>query len=197
MNSTTRRRVNAERKAEYHFTNLIVEAKPLPTWEGRVEQASVWYPDEYTYCTGVARSADIGVREVAAYYAATSPRQRLAQNKVLTLQAALNWGKVEALPNVVETCARIYAYACANKDPVDAVSGRKTRNFALALLGDPEAVVVDVWMMRAAGWPDRDAPTKIQYDAIERVIRRMAGKMGLEPRTLQALIWIIKRGGAA
>lgn len=191
MNSTTRRRVNAERKCEYHFTNLL----NLRT-DSQIEQASVWYADETAYCQGLANLYNLSLALVTTWYAWTSIRQRLAQNKVLTVEACRYEGRVEALPVVVAGCRAAYEAWFRHDDPTDTLTGRKTRNFALALQGDTEAIVVDVWMMRAAGWPDRDAPTKVQYDAIERVIRRMAGKMGLEPRTLQALIWIIKRGGA-
>ena len=198
MNKKQRKIHNLRRKVRRNFTTRIATSELLPGWESRVEAASMWYVDEYAYCKGVAEATEEPVEVVAAYYAATSPRQRLSQNKVLTLHAAMSRGVVDALPNVVETCARIYDYSLqVGKDPVDAVRGRKTHNFARALLGDTEAVVVDVWMMRAAGFPERDAPTKLQYDAIEHVTRSMARDMGLEPRTLQALLWIIVRGGAA
>lgn len=77
--------------------------------------------------------------------------------------------------------------------------GRKISNFAQAMLHDFDAVVVDIWIMRAFG-ADRKyvfrnqaeksrSPEKRLYDSIEYYIRRMARIVGLEPREFCSMIW--------
>jgi hypothetical protein len=68
-------------------------------------------------------------------------------------------------------------------------SGRKTNNFWKAMTGDKDAVVVDIWILRAFGFPNT-TPTKKQYDNIESWIMNEAAARNLEARQLQAMIWI-------
>jgi len=75
----------------------------------------------------------------------------------------------------------------------DGLKGMKTNAFAKAIAGDTDAVVVDVWMMRAAQM-STDSPTQGQYRAISQAVVRVAGELGLTPRTAQALIWIVIKG---
>lgn len=76
--------------------------------------------------------------------------------------------------------------------------GRKTRNFAQAMSGDPDAIVVDMWIMRAfemnknrkfKGREIDASPTKSEYDEIEKWIKRKAKQKKLEPRQLCSMIW--------
>ena len=78
---------------------------------------------------------------------------------------------------------------------IDALKGLKTNAFARAIFGDTDAVVVDVWMMRAAKMPT-DSPSQSQYKALTEAVETVAREFGLTPRTTQALIWIVVRGSA-
>jgi hypothetical protein len=78
------------------------------------------------------------------------------------------------------------------------ISGRKIRNFAAAMFGDPDAVVVDTWILRAFGQgakrkvKDRlanSSASKKQYDEIEQWITKQAIKMDIDPAQLCAMIW--------
>jgi hypothetical protein len=51
-------------------------------------------------------------------------------------------------------------------------------------------------MMRAANM-ETDSPNKSQYNMLSDAVRMVADDFGITPRTAQALIWIVKRGGAA
>ena len=75
----------------------------------------------------------------------------------------------------------------------EALRGPKTNAFARAIAGDENAVVVDVWMMRAGGF-GIDSPNKTQYTDVTNAIKTVANKFSLTPRTTQALIWIMVRG---
>lgn len=64
--------------------------------------------------------------------------------------------------------------------------GRKVQNFAAALKGDNQAVVVDRWMLRAFGFPN---VTDNRYTIIENWILDKAHKLGLTGRQVQAAMW--------
>jgi hypothetical protein len=57
------------------------------------------------------------------------------------------------------------------------------------MTGDKDAVVVDIWILRAFGCSNL-SPTKKQYDWIESWIRAEAYSRKIQPRQLQAMIWI-------
>lgn len=78
---------------------------------------------------------------------------------------------------------------------LDALRGPKTRAFAQAIAGDPSAVVVDVWMCRAAGIdPDRLTPRV--YALVAADVEHLAAVHGESPRTMQALLWTRARGSS-
>lgn len=86
------------------------------------------------------------------------------------------------------------------------LSGPKIQAFRKAMSGDKNAVVVDVWLARAfgierryfrqqkggekgrgkirsAGVSDKD------FKAVEKYVRKLAKKKGMEPRELSSMIW--------
>lgn len=93
---------------------------------------------------------------------------------------------------------------------------RKRHNFYKALTGDHEAIVLDIWGMRAMGWykmnkdgspvpaPDKMKDGKLvkgqpvqefgitdwRYNHYEEVVRMIAKNMGLTPRQVQAAMWM-------
>ncbi len=83
------------------------------------------------------------------------------------------------------------------------LTGRKINSFAKAMSGDPNAVVVDIWLLRAfqldkqymrhtgphAGLARSGGPTPKQYTLIEAYCREYATVMGIQPRQLSAMIW--------
>lgn len=87
----------------------------------------------------------------------------------------------------------------SGEDPEQVISGRKILNFYRALTGDPNAVVVDRWMVRAFIGRELDkgeSPTDQEYDFIEGVVRQLAHQMGMEPRAFQARVWVAMRAEA-
>lgn len=76
------------------------------------------------------------------------------------------------------------------------MSGRKINSFAKAMSGDKNAVVVDIWLLRAFGLDvDRKGTRKTmsasdkQYDLIELWVREYADLKNFEPREVSAMIW--------
>jgi hypothetical protein len=75
----------------------------------------------------------------------------------------------------------------------DALKGPKTNAFARAIAGDENAVVIDVWMLRAVGI-EKKSPNQTQYREMANAVTKVANELGMTPRAMQALIWIVVRG---
>jgi hypothetical protein len=155
---------------------------------GQIEQASIWYADAEKVAHEVARNLDTTLEVGASIISAFSPRERWTSNVAKAISFSLG-EKVTGLSNNLKMAeASIHL-------GFDALKGRKTNAFARAIAGDQNAVVVDVWMMRAAGCQN-DSPNKTQYEQISRAIVMVAEQFKMTPRSMQALIWILVRGSA-
>jgi len=67
---------------------------------------------------------------------------------------------------------------------------RKTGNFYKALRGDPDTVVVDLWVRKAHGYDLNKRLNAADYDFMESNIRRIANEQGVTPRDVQEAIWM-------
>ena len=79
----------------------------------------------------------------------------------------------------------------------NALKGLKTNAFARAIAGDKDAVVIDTWMIKAAGMESSKGVNKKEYKELSLAVTEVANIVKLTPRTTQALIWIIARGSHA
>lgn len=73
-------------------------------------------------------------------------------------------------------------------------AGPKVLAFAANLQGDPDPVTVDVWMMRMIGEAGDSPRSAKHYAFIQRCFQGAAGRLGEEPRALQAALWFDIRG---
>ena len=170
--------------AYFAFSDLIMQATMQ-----QVEQASVWYFEAQEVAEDVAEILGTSLEVGASIVAAFSPRERWATN-VAKSYAFANGKPVSGLSNNLKMANDSLSLG------FDALKGLKTNAFARAIAGDSNAVVIDVWMMRAANM-DTDSPNKSQYLALSDAVRKVASDHGITPRTAQALIWIIVRGNHA
>ena len=155
---------------------------------GQVEEASVWYHEAQDVAQEVATNLNSSLEVGAGVVSAFSPRERWSSN--ITKAVSFSLGKsVTGLANNLKMANAVL------DGGIDALNGLKTNAFARAIAGDTEAVVIDVWMMRAAEMLT-DSPTQGQYLALTKAVNKVAGEFGLTPRTTQALIWIVARGSA-
>jgi hypothetical protein len=154
---------------------------------GQIEQASVWYLEAQEVAEDVAENLGVSLEVGASIVAAFSPRERWSSNVQKAL--AFSMGKpVAGLQNNYRMAERSLELG------FDALNGQKTNAFARAIAGDADAVVIDVWMIRAAGMDASKGVNKTQYNELSDAVRLVANEMGITPRTAQALIWIIVRG---
>ena len=173
-----------EQMAYDNYLALVLEST-----FGQVEQAAVWYMEAEKVANEVAENLDATLEVGASVVSAFSPRERWSTN-IAKAYAFANGKPVKGLSNNLRMAE------AAVSQGFSALKGLKTNAFARAIAGDTDAVVIDVWMMRAAQMPT-DSPNKSQYREISDAVRIVADEFGITPRTAQALIWIIVRGGAA
>jgi hypothetical protein len=153
---------------------------------GQIEQAAKWYFEAEKVANQVAENLDTSLEIGASVVSAFSPRERWTSNVRKAIQFSLG-EKVVGLSNNLKMAEASIALG------YEALRGPKTNAFARAIAGDENAVVVDIWMMRAGGF-GIDSPNKTQYTEVTEAIKTVADKFGLTPRTTQALIWIMVRG---
>ena len=155
---------------------------------GQVEQAAVWYMEAEKVAEEVAENLDTTLEVGASVVSAFSPRERWTSNVAKAIAFSLG-EKVTGLSNNLKMAQGSLTLG------FDALKGQKTNAFARAIAGDENAIVIDVWMMRAAGM-EKDSPNKTEYAELSEAVRRIAEKFAMTPRTAQALIWILVRGSA-
>ena len=165
------------------FLSLAMQATA-----GQIEAAATWYYDAQEVAEDVAEILNTTLEVGASIVAAFSPRERWSTN-VAKSYAFANGKPVKGLSNNLRMAQ------AALTDGFDALKGQKTNAFARAIAGDTDAVVIDVWMMRAANM-QTDSPNKTQYRELSEAVVNVANQLGITPRTCQALIWIIIRGSA-
>ena len=195
MTSTTTREPSARTTARYEAVRATALGNFI-TLLGKATMADYyaaqrWYDDARWFANSLTAIRPSWSLEVSAsVVSAFSPRVTWAHNKAKALQYAQGQDPKGLRSHVIaaDRCVRM---------GFDGLRGPKTNAFARAIAGDRDAVVVDVWMCRAAGL-GKDAPTVVEYRAIADAIRTVAGTPAvcMAPATLQALLWIIIRGKA-
>ncbi len=174
------------------------------TWE-RATAADLaaglaWYTEAHGVAVALAAGTDgrVSTEAAAGVIAALSPRQFWARNVRLAALVIDAWTLGLDMPRGVfarqlDTAVRILRGEQAGP------SGPKVSAFHRAIMGDPLAVVVDVWAARVAGiaMPNGTTLSPAQYRRIAAAYTEAAEALGVAPRDLQAATWIVARGRAA
>lgn len=155
---------------------------------GQIEQASKWYMDAERVAAEVARNLGSTLEVGATVVSAFSPRERWTNNVAKAISFSLG-RDVPGFKNNMKMANNALTMG------FKALNGPKTNAFAKAIAGDEQAVVIDVWMLRALGI-EKKSPTQSQYIEMAEAVTTVAIEHGMTPRAMQALIWIIVRGSA-
>lgn len=155
---------------------------------GQVEQASKWYVDAERIAEQVARNLGKTLEVGATVVSAFSPRERWSVNVARAIQFSLG-EEVTCLKNNIVMANNALTMGFS------ALKGMKTNAFAKAIAGDEQAVVIDVWMLRAVGI-EKKTPSQSGYNELVSAVKTVAFEFGMTPRSMQALIWIVVRGSA-
>jgi hypothetical protein len=164
-----------------------------------LKAANAWYTEANDFAASLCVVRPEWNMEVScSVVSAFSPRVTWGHNKAKAFQYAQGITPRGLRSHVVA------ADRCVT-DGFDGLRGAKTNAFARAISGDRDAVVVDVWMCRAAGLVHargakvgmaKDAPNKSEYRTIASAVRNVAASYNMDAATMQALLWIIIRGKA-
>ena len=165
----------------------VLDSHPITPAERRA--ARRWYSTAGRHADQIAHVLDVDREIGAGILSAFSVRTSWADN----VRHAWTYATGGTPPGLRQRV--VMADAVLVRGP-DALRGPKTHAFARAIAGDVSAVVVDVWISRAAGL-DPNRLTAKQYAHVVADVEHLAPAYGESPRDLQALIWARVRGSAA
>lgn len=163
--------------------------------ETQREQGSQWYSEANSIASTLAAQAGVHIDHAAAVIAHLSPRVNWARN----VAGATSLLLTGLAPGMMSGPVARATDAMLSEDPLGTLKGPKTRSFALNILGDQEAVTVDVWALRVATGSDdpKVLSRKGGYESVADAYRRAAAVVGVSPTTMQATTWIVARNGRA
>lgn len=119
--------------------------------------------------------------------ALTSPQQNVRTNLKLAMKAFKQYLSGEPFsgfhPDQIEQMEKLLRQGADPKE----VMGRKVWNFYRALSGDPNAVVIDMWVARAFNLPENVSDQ--DYDFMAAKVAQLAQQVGVTPRQFQAALW--------
>jgi hypothetical protein len=156
---------------------------------GQQLEACRWYELAHTEAAKLKLlDNSLSYEQAASVISAFSPRVTWSRNVQLARQF-VSGESVKCLGTSIRNAE------AARTRGFSALRGLKTNNFARAIAGDGEAVVIDTWMLKAAHHPS-DRVNNTQYRQLAESVREVARLHGWEPAAMQALIWIVVRGRA-
>jgi hypothetical protein len=169
------------RNIERRLERLALAIDPA-TWAYSMR----WYERELDWLRELGRETGRDPIRLCYGFAAWSPRMSYAGNRT-QIQKQARGEPVRGLRRSRQQAIAALRYGRLPR-------GQKVNRFGRNLAGDLDAVTVDIWMMRAAGFTNESASTR-QYALIENAVQKVAAKLGCTPRDLQAAIWHHVRGG--
>jgi len=172
---------DAERALVAHYRDADEDTEQL---------GAGWYRGSRIVARSISRSTGVSLSTAAGVLAAVSPRLRWSSN--VAVAEALCAGK--PVTGVFRANLAKAERILEGNRPLAVLGGDKVRAFYRAIMGDPDAVVLDVWMMRAAGWTKASLSSR-EYEALSEALRSAAARVGLDPADFQAVVWTHVRGG--
>lgn len=162
---------------------------------GRADRAAGgdWYPTAGRMVGAIASSSGIAEHRVAHALAALSPRNpwrwNVADAYAYAHAAAAGDGRPSA--TTFESNRRAAWSALLEPGAPWASAAPKVRAFVAAILGDLHSVVVDVWAVRVATGGRLSNVRPAEYARVAAAYQSAAQVLGIAPRDLQAITWIV------
>jgi hypothetical protein len=138
-----------------------------------------WYTDAHVDIMLASSSLGCRPEYLAGLLAAFSPRTSVRRSCIW----AVRYARTRTFAHDVPVSVRTHVDKFVN---TGRVTGPKTGPFWLALLGSPDAVVIDSHMLRAGGYDLNPSVAQFQ-DCIDRVIA--VARHRCPPSSAQAAIW--------
>jgi hypothetical protein len=186
------------------LTTDEVVANILVAWtlatDANREDGAQWYLLNQQALEEMANGTGVSLETAAAVTAHLSPRIHWARNLVAAHNMLHGLPVTGVLGRSISGAQSALDAYRNGEEPLWTLKGQKIKNFALNLIGDTEAVTIDVWAARVAfGGPYEDKILQRAgvYNAIAEAYRIAAVKVGVSPSTMQATCWIVARNGKA
>lgn len=159
-----------------------------------VAAGRAWYPAAGGIADAIATRTGVDVGRVAAAIAALSPRNPWRWNVQDAAAYADAAARGDDTPPVATTFganrARAWQFVTGGADWK--TSALKVRSFVRNIMGDVDAVTVDVWAIRVAtNGAESAVKSDRQYRDVADAYRDVAAEVGETPRDLQAITWIV------
>lgn len=168
-----------------------------------LENGARWYGADAEALLSALVDAGAPTREhAAAVVAHLSPRTTWQRNTLGAMALVTRGEDAARRAGCLGRNVAAAAAALRSSDPLGTLNGPKTARFARNLLGDREAVTVDIWAARVAfgdviSEPERALSSVGAYAATEHAFRLAARRAAVDPTTMQATTWIVARNGRA
>lgn len=161
-----------------------------------LEAGATWFHEAGELARTLGESSGRGTEHAAAVISHLSPQTTWGRN-VTGAVALLTCGA--RADGILRANFDRAVASLDSADPGGSFGPRapKTRHFYANILGDTEAVTVDVWAARVAGVDERTLRLSGAYDSVERAYRSAARRRGVTPATMQATTWVVARNGRA
>lgn len=163
----------------------------------QIEAGANWYDEASALVDQLSQLSGYSRETCAAVIAHLSPRTTWSRN----VTGATLLLTQDVAPHCMGANVDRARKAMESEHPLGTINGPKTRAFAANILGDTEAVTVDVWAARVAFGFGVDAESLLAkvgvYEAVAHCYRVAAAQHGVSPRTEQATDWIVARNGRA
>lgn len=146
------------------------------------ERGLHWYSHAKSQILEASSILSVEPQRLADLLALFSPRVSVKRN----IHFAVHYVRTNTHTHDVMRSTRI---AVAHYEETGIIRGPKTSAFSRAIMGDPDAVVLDVWMARALRIPQTAFDRKpVHAKATER-IAKTASRLSVSPAQAQAAIW--------
>jgi hypothetical protein len=152
--------------------------------------AMAWYCEAQAFAKHLTTLTPWTLEVASSVVSSFSPRNKWANNKAHALSFAMGVN-----PKGLKNNLRMAQ--ASTRLGFGALKGAKTNAFARAISGDMSAVVIDTWMIKAAGLDSTKSVNKTQYATLAAAVCRVAHAMKWDNAQAQAAIWCAVRGGHA
>ena len=166
---------------------------------GQRDDGRQWYPAAQAAALALAAGTDFSRTQCAGVIAALSPRISWSQNLraagLMVDAASWDWADAPVVAGLPNNRAKAWRILKGER-PDRVLGGDKVTSFFANIMGDTDAVTIDVWACRVAGLETTSVTAK-QYAAVRAAYTDAARLAGETPRNMQAITWIAARGAAA
>lgn len=177
-------------KVDPDILESLTDSRTLLGYAKCGEAGAGWYEVARSQVLAASAVLDIAPQRMADVLALFSPRVAVVRN----IRNAVEYLRTGTIPGDVPHNVRVQL---AHWEDTGVIRGPKCAAFARAIMGDPEAIVLDTWMGVAFGIDSKRFEAKYIRGECEDRIRMVSAMWGRPPAEVQAAIWsfIVKRAG--